>query len=222
HRDRRMPRRTPLSVHEELNQYWSKPQSGNYRPTCPSCSSFRARSQTSKRAKHLLLTVPPDVLAAPTTWSTEGAVCCGAWVRKWNETVVRCVPKAIVYRFAENQNNRLPELAADLVRRQVAVIATAGDDVPSVVKAATATIPIVFIIAQDLVRMGLVASLARPGANLTGINFFASELMARRLELLRELVPTAVHIAVLINPANVASAELTVRDVEAAARAMSL
>jgi putative ABC transport system substrate-binding protein len=129
---------------------------------------------------------------------------------------------AVVYRFAENQTDRLPELAADLVRRQVAVIATAGDDVPSVVKAATATIPIVFIIAQDPVRMGLVASLARPGANLTGINFFASELMAKRLELLRELVPTAAHIAVLINPANVASAEPTVRDVEAAARAMSL
>ena len=129
---------------------------------------------------------------------------------------------AMVYRFAENQNNRLPELAADLVRRQVAVIATAGDDVPSVVKAATVTIPVVFIIAQDPVRMGLVASLARPGANLTGINFFASELVAKRLELLRELVPTAARIAVLINPANVASAEPTVRDVEAAARAMSL
>jgi ABC-type uncharacterized transport system substrate-binding protein len=118
---------------------------------------------------------------------------------------------AMVYRFAENQNNRLPELAADLVRRQVAVIATAGDDVPSVVKAATVTIPVVFIIAQDPVRMGLVASLARPGANLTGINFFASELVAKRLELLRELVPTAARIAVLINPANVASAEPTVR-----------
>jgi len=129
---------------------------------------------------------------------------------------------AIVYRFAENQNNRLPELAADLVRRQVAVIATAGDDVPSVVKAATASIPIVSIIAQDPVKMGLVASLARPGANLTGINFFATELVAKRFELLRELVPTAAHIAVLVNPANVASAEPTVRDVEAAARAMSL
>jgi ABC-type uncharacterized transport system substrate-binding protein len=129
---------------------------------------------------------------------------------------------AIVYRFAENQNNRLPELAADLVRRQVAVIATAGDDVPPVVKAATMRIPVVFIVAQDPVRMGLVASLARPGANLTGINFFASELVAKRLELLRELVPAAARIAVLINPANAASAEPAVRDVEAAARAMSL
>jgi putative tryptophan/tyrosine transport system substrate-binding protein len=129
---------------------------------------------------------------------------------------------AIVYRFAENQNNRMPELAADLVRRQVAVIATAGDDVPSVVKAATTTIPIVFIVAQDPVRIGLVASLARPGGNVTGINFFASELMAKRLELLRELVPTAARIAVLINPANAASAELSVREVEEAARAMRL
>jgi putative tryptophan/tyrosine transport system substrate-binding protein len=129
---------------------------------------------------------------------------------------------AIVYRFAENQNDRLPGLVADLVRRQVAVIATAGDDVPSVVKAATATIPIVFIIAQDPVRIGLVASLARPGGNVTGINFFATELMAKRLELLRELVPTAARVAVLINPANAASAELSVRDLEQAARAMRL
>jgi putative ABC transport system substrate-binding protein len=129
---------------------------------------------------------------------------------------------AIVYRFAENEYNRLPELAADLVRRQVAVIATAGDDVPLVVKAATTTIPIVFIIAQDPVRLGLVASLARPGGNVTGINFFGSELAAKRLELLRELVPTAARIAVLVNPAGAASAELAVRDVEAAARAMGL
>src|SRR5262249_21650451 len=92
---------------------------------------------------------------------------------------------AIVYRFAENRNDRLTELATDLVRRQVAVIATAGDDVPSIVKAATTTIPIVFIVAQDPVRIGLVASLARPGGNVTGINFFASELVAKRLELLR-------------------------------------
>jgi putative ABC transport system substrate-binding protein len=129
---------------------------------------------------------------------------------------------AVVYRFAENQNNRLPELAADLVRRQVAVIATAGDDVPMVVKAATTTIPIVFIVAQDPVSIGLVASLARPGGNVTGINFFASELVAKRLELLRELVPTAARIAVLINPANAVSAELGVRELKEAARAMRL
>jgi putative ABC transport system substrate-binding protein len=129
---------------------------------------------------------------------------------------------AIVYRFAENQSNRLPNLAADLVRRQVAVIATAGDDVPSIVMAATTTIPIVFIIAQDPVRLGLVASLARPGGNVTGINFLANELQAKRLELLRELVPTAARIAVLINPANAASAERAVREVEDATRAMRL
>jgi ABC-type uncharacterized transport system substrate-binding protein len=129
---------------------------------------------------------------------------------------------AIVYRFAENRNDRLPELAADLVRRQVAVICTAGDDVPSIVKAATTRTPIVFVIAQDPVRIGLVASLARPGGNVTGINFFATELVAKRLELLRELVPTAARIAVLINPANAASAELAVREIEQAARAMRL
>jgi putative ABC transport system substrate-binding protein len=129
---------------------------------------------------------------------------------------------AIVYRFAENRNDRLTELAKDLVRRQVAVIATAGDDVPSIVKAATTTIPIVFIVAQDPVRIGLVASLARPGGNVTGINFFASELVAKRLELLRELVPRAARIAILINPANAASADLAVKEIEEAARAMRL
>jgi putative ABC transport system substrate-binding protein len=129
---------------------------------------------------------------------------------------------AIVYRFAENRNDRLTELATDLVRRPVAVIATAGDDVPSIVKAATTTIPIVFIVAQDPVRIGLVASLARPGGNVTGINFFASELVAKRLELLRELVPRAARIAILINPANAASADLAVKEIEEAARAMRL
>jgi putative ABC transport system substrate-binding protein len=128
----------------------------------------------------------------------------------------------IIYRFADNRNERLPELAADLVRRQVTVIATAGDDVPSVAKAATATIPIVFIVAQDPVKMGLVASLARPGGNVTGINFLSSELIAKRLELLRELVPTAARIAVLLNPANPASDEIARREVEEAARTMRL
>jgi len=129
---------------------------------------------------------------------------------------------AIVYRFAENQNDRLPELAADLVRRQVAVIATAGDDVVAPVKAATTTIPIVFIVAQDPVRMGLVASLARPGGNVTGINFLTSELVGKRLELLRELVPAAARIGLLVNPANAAASEIVLREAEEAARAMRL
>jgi putative tryptophan/tyrosine transport system substrate-binding protein len=94
---------------------------------------------------------------------------------------------AIVYRFAENQADRLPELAGDLVRREVTVIATAGDDVALAAKQATKTIPIVFIASQDPVRLGLVASLARPDGNLTGVNFFSGgELVAKRLEILRE------------------------------------
>ena len=129
---------------------------------------------------------------------------------------------AIAYRWAENQIDRLPELAADLVRRKVAVIATAGDDVALVAKAATTTIPIVFIASRDPIRLGLVTSLARPGGNLTGINFLTGELAAKRLELLRELVPGAARVAVLVNPANATQAESTLRDVEPAARAVGL
>jgi putative ABC transport system substrate-binding protein len=130
---------------------------------------------------------------------------------------------AIVYRFAEDQNDRLPQLAADLVRRQVAVIAAGGGPPAAfAAKAATATIPTVFLAAEDPVRLGLVASLARPGANLTGINIFNSELVAKRLELLRELVPRAARIAVLVNPADVANTEITVTDAEAAARRIGL
>jgi len=129
---------------------------------------------------------------------------------------------AIVYRFAENQSDRLPELAADLVRRQVAVIATAGEHVGSAAKAATMTVPIVFIASQDPVKLGFVASVARPGGNMTGINFFAGELVAKRLEILRELVPAATRVAALVNPHNAASVETTVRDAEAAARALGL
>src|SRR5262245_14700731 len=116
---------------------------------------------------------------------------------------------AIVYRFAENQPHRLPELAADLVRRPVSMIATAGDDVALVAKQATNTIPVVFIISQDPVKLGVVVSVARPGGNVTGINFYSGELVAKRLELLRELVPAATRIAVLVNPANVTGTEST-------------
>jgi putative tryptophan/tyrosine transport system substrate-binding protein len=127
---------------------------------------------------------------------------------------------AIVYPWAEHQADRLPELAAELVRRQVAVIVATGA-LPTVLaaKAATTTIPIVFVIATDPVKLGLVASLARPGGNLTGINFLSGELTAKRLELLRELVPTATRVAVLVNPANTENNE---REIESIARSMGL
>jgi putative ABC transport system substrate-binding protein len=130
---------------------------------------------------------------------------------------------AIEYRWAENQLDRLQVLAAELVRRRVAVIATSGGPaVAFAAKAATTTIPIVFAVADDPVRLGLVASLARPDGNLTGINFLVGELTAKRLGLLRELVPGAGRVAVLVNPANTANTETTLRDAEPAARAVGL
>ena len=129
---------------------------------------------------------------------------------------------AIEYRWADDQIDRLPTLATELVQRRVAVIVTAA--IPSVLaaKAATTTIPTVFLVGEDPVRLGLIASLARPGGNLTGINFLAVELVAKRLELLRELVPAAVRIAVLVNPANPTNTESLLRGVEPAARSMGL
>jgi putative ABC transport system substrate-binding protein len=130
---------------------------------------------------------------------------------------------AIEYRWAENQMERLPALAAELVRRQVAVIvATGGIGAVFAAKAATTTIPILIVVGEDPVRLGLVTSLARPAGNLTGVNFFSGELAAKRLELLRELVPGVARVVVLVNPANATNAETTLRDVEAAARAMGL
>jgi putative ABC transport system substrate-binding protein len=129
---------------------------------------------------------------------------------------------AIVYRWAENQIDRLPALAADLIARRVAVMVTAGPPAVIAAKAAITTIPIVFIIAQDPVRLGLVASMARPGGYLTGVNFLNAELHAKRLELLRALVPRAARVAVLVNPADAANTRSTLEDVESTARAMRL
>ena len=127
----------------------------------------------------------------------------------------------IVYRWAENQLDRIPALATELAARPVAVIvASGGTPVALRAKAAVTTTPIVFISAEDPVKLGLVASLARPGGNLTGINFLSAELLTKRLELLRVLLPTATRLAVLVNPANVSSTASTLREVEPAARSM--
>jgi putative tryptophan/tyrosine transport system substrate-binding protein len=129
---------------------------------------------------------------------------------------------AFEFRWADGQLDRLPELAIDLVRRRVAVIATASPPAAFAAKKASATIPIVFGMAQDPVKLGLVASLARPGGNLTGINFLLTELAAKRLELLRELVPAAKRVAVLVNPAQASNTESTLQEVEAGAQPMGL
>jgi putative ABC transport system substrate-binding protein len=111
---------------------------------------------------------------------------------------------------------------ADLVRRQVAAIATVGTTLALAAKSATATIPVIFGVGENPVKLGLVASLARPGGNVTGINFFANEVIAKRLGLLHDLLPNAVRIAVLVNPANAAVAETTIRDMQEAAPTIGL
>jgi putative ABC transport system substrate-binding protein len=128
----------------------------------------------------------------------------------------------VEYHWLGGQNDRLPSLMADLARRRVAVIATAGDPPTLAAKAATETISIAFGVSGDPVGLGLIASLARPGGNATGINFFTSEVLAKRLGLLHELVPKAVRVALLVNPTNTASAEPTLRNVPEAARAIGL
>ena len=129
----------------------------------------------------------------------------------------------IEYRWAEGRYDRYPELVADLIRRKVSVIATgASGPAAFAAKAATSSMPIVFGVGEDPVRLGLVASLARPGGNVTGVNFFTAEVAAKRLGLLRELAPRTTRVAVLVNPANAASAESTARDVRAAAPALGL
>ena len=125
----------------------------------------------------------------------------------------------IVYRWSEGQNDRLPAMASELANRRVAVIAALGEAATYAAKAATSTIPIVFNVDDDPVKLGLVTNMARPDGNLTGTNFFVAELTSKRLELLRQLVPTVSRLAVLVNPAYPVS-KSTVRDVTAAAPAM--
>jgi putative tryptophan/tyrosine transport system substrate-binding protein len=129
---------------------------------------------------------------------------------------------AIEYRWAEGEYDRLPALALELVRRQVSVLVTGGNAAAFAAKAATATIPIVFILTEDPVHLGLVASVPKPGGSATGINVVSGELTAKRLELLHELVPTAARVSVLVNPADPTATETTLRDLEPAARAIGL
>ena len=129
----------------------------------------------------------------------------------------------VEYHWLQGHYDRLPALMADLINRRVAVIATpASGPAALAAKAATATIPIVFGVAEDPVKLGLVPSLARPGGNTTGINFFSREVVAKRLRLLHDLVPKAVRIAVLVNPTNASSARITLQEAQEAAPAIGL
>jgi putative ABC transport system substrate-binding protein len=128
----------------------------------------------------------------------------------------------IDYRFGGIQMERVPELLNELVRRRVAVIVASGGPIAVLAAKASANIPIVFMVPEDPVKLGLVASLAHPGGNMTGINFFLTELVARRLGLLREMVPRAMRVGVLVNPVETVIAETTLREVDVPARAMGL
>jgi putative ABC transport system substrate-binding protein len=129
----------------------------------------------------------------------------------------------VEYHWLEGQYDRLPALLADLTRRRVAVIATPGTtDAALAAKAATTTIPIVFGVGDDPVRLGLVASLAKPGGNATGINFFVQEIVAKRLGLLHEMVPKATRIGVLVNPKSVLVSEITLKEAHETARTLGL
>jgi ABC-type uncharacterized transport system substrate-binding protein len=174
----------------------------------------RAQQQTDKPVIGFLDGRLPEVIANRLRGFHRGLRDAG-YVEGENVTVL--------YRYAENQSDQLPALAGELARRPVAaIVASGGPNVMSAAKQASTTVPIVFISGEDPVRAGLVASLAHPGGNLTGINFFNRELAGKQLEFLRELMPSAKRIAVLVNPTDARVTEGTLRDVEPAARAKGL
>jgi putative tryptophan/tyrosine transport system substrate-binding protein len=156
-------------------------------------------------------------------WADTSERSVAAFRRGLNETgYIEGRNVTVEYHYLEGQYDRLPTLLADLVRRRVAVIATGTAPAALAAKAATATIPILFGVGEDPVRLGLVASLARPGGNLTGFNFLVQEVAAKRLRLLHDLVPKAIRVAVLVNPANAPSTETTLRDAKEAAPILGL
>jgi putative ABC transport system substrate-binding protein len=180
----------------------------------PHCRSRRARSSRRCRWLGFISGGSSDVYAREVAAFRKGLNEAGT-IEGQNVTVE--------YHWLEGHYDRVPALVADLVHRQVAVIASLGNvSATLAAKAATKTIPIVFGIAQDPVELGLVASLARPGGNATGVNFFFMEVVAKRLRLLHDLLPKAVRVAVLINPANVSTAASTIRDVEQAAPSIGM
>jgi putative tryptophan/tyrosine transport system substrate-binding protein len=126
------------------------------------------------------------------------------------------------HRLAAGRYDRFPEMAADLVRRQVSVIVAFGSAAAVAAKAETVTLPLLFAVTEDPVSLGLVASLSRPGGNATGLNFFTTEVNAKRLGLLRELVPAAARVALLMNPINTLNTSATLKEVEPAARTLGL
>jgi putative ABC transport system substrate-binding protein len=165
------------------------------------------------------------VIGFVTGRSADGSATVAAAFRKGlNETgYVEGQNVVVEYHWLDGQYDRVPALMADLVRRRAAVIVTPSiATVALAAKAETATIPIVFGIGEDPVRVGLVGSLARPGGNVTGANFFATEVAAKRLRLLHDLLPKAVRIAVLVNPASASNTESTLREVQEAAPALGL
>jgi putative ABC transport system substrate-binding protein len=173
-------------------------------------------------AAHAQQAMPVVGILSPQSLATSGHLLDG-FRRGFAESgYVEGQNVAVEYRLSEGQFDRLAEMAADLVHRQVSVIAAPGTSPARVAKAATQTIPIVFGVSDDPVKLGFVASLAHPGSNATGVNFFSSEVYAKRLGLLRELVPAAAQVAVLVNPTNTTNTSSMLADVEPAARALGL